>query len=904
MSTPLPPPAAEAPRQLTLHLPPEFAPEPWYFPINFASSTTHMVLGFENCVCIYSLPEFDLIDTITPGKLSGKVEPLKVYERILVVICDFYDSDGVETGWFLYIWDLSARKHIGSVMCNVDRIFVTVSLPTPEISDDGQRSSKSPECARNPLLIVCSQGNTADLETYVLHYPDAENVEGGMEETLGLFLITPTTTICSTHAVYSLASMGSTALTGGWDGTVRIWDLVAEYCELVLIGHTGPVSRVHLDDEKIYSSSDDHTIRVWNRYNGDCIHLLEIPGSMIVRNMFVTLPYLIATTTGTTVSVWDIVSGKLEHRINNQGRCDWGPIRGKEPTLATIESDYYSINYQYRMWDLRSGRLLTSSSFEPGFLEEEIFLQGRFFMGLAIQDDGYVLKVWDFGAKDSLATEVGNNDRASSSPRGDVRDKAEETRNHGKTTDPAVAAEKGDEQGCLEAPCQFSVPLPLEIDPGEDPLHYDIVFASSSTHAALGLKDCVCIYSLPAFDLVDTIKPGKLVSSPDGTLQIHGSILIITCEPYDPEVAEEEHALYIWDLSAQKYIGTIIHEDETLDILKSVSFPSDVTSDDVKLGRASPVLIIASQILDYEITSDLETYVLRHPDSEAESVEGNIERREERLCIMPAISIDFIHRVKCLASLGRTALTGGEDGTVRAWDIMSGECELVFIGHTCPVLRVDFDEEKIYSSSTDGIIKVWDRYSGDCVHVLKIPTSAPTFTRWDIFVTSPYFIIATIPMHYASRREIFIWNIASGRLEHKIDKQSDWNFGLVRGTRRTLATIEADHKSGKYWFRIWDLKSGRSLASSSFEPGSLDRKLFFQGRYFVGIAKQDDEYVLKVWDFGANDSLDAEVGGRWSGSSGEVTDTTEGTRKVNHGKTIALSPGSSVDEGVSGVNDS
>ena len=40
------------------------------------------------------------------------------------------------------------------------------------------------------------------------------------------------------------------------------------------------------------------------------------------------------------------------------------------------------------------------------------------------------------------------------------------------------------------------------------------------------------------------------------------------------------------------------------------------------------------------------------------------------------------------------------------------------------------------------------------------------------------------------------------------------------------------------------------------------------------------------------------------GSSGEVADTTEGTRKDDHGKTSDPSPSSSVDEGVSGVDDS
>ena len=85
MSTPPSPPVLDAPRQLSVPLPPEFD-RAW---VHFASSATHAALGSVNCVRLYSLPAFDLVDMINPGKLSRNiVEPLRIHERILVVICD------------------------------------------------------------------------------------------------------------------------------------------------------------------------------------------------------------------------------------------------------------------------------------------------------------------------------------------------------------------------------------------------------------------------------------------------------------------------------------------------------------------------------------------------------------------------------------------------------------------------------------------------------------------------------------------------------------------------------------------------------------------------------------------------------------------------------------------------
>ncbi|PPR01433.1 hypothetical protein CVT26_015435 [Gymnopilus dilepis] len=421
MSTPSRPPASQGPCQLTVHLPPEINLKfQDYWNLKFATTTTQLALGYRDSVWIYSLPEFDLVDTINPGHLAGHEEPLRVYGRFLVVMCESYGSGVFEdTRCFLYIWNLSARKHIGTVICNSRsyKVYMSVSLPSAKISGDGKLEGTTPEWLQDPVLIVAllTDGISGDnLETYVLHCPDAENVEGGNERTQGFQLpMAPTMTLCQIHPLRCLASLGRMALTGGYDATVRAWDIMTGKCQMVFIGHNATVRQVDLDEERIYSTSDDHTIRMWDRSKGDCLHVFV----GYFSKMFVTLPYLIATTIGSSVYIWDIVSCKLMHTIDNQRNCNLDQIQGKEHTLATIEAFEGSRFHCFRIWDLRSRRPIRTSSFESGILQERRFFQGRFFIGIAEEDEGHVLKVWDFGANyDSLDAEVGlgNDDSRSS----------------------------------------------------------------------------------------------------------------------------------------------------------------------------------------------------------------------------------------------------------------------------------------------------------------------------------------------------------------------------------------------------------------------------------------------------------------------------------------------------------
>lgn len=61
--------------------------------------------------------------------------------------------------------------------------------------------------------------------------------------------------------------------------------------------------------------------------------------------------------------------------------------------------------------------------------------------------------------------------------------------------------------------------------------------------------------------------------------------------------------------------------------------------------------------------------------------------------------------------------TGSSDKTVRLWDVQSGECVRIFIGHRGMILSLAMSPDGRYMASgdEDGTIMMWDLSSGRCV---------------------------------------------------------------------------------------------------------------------------------------------------------------------------------------------
>jgi WD40 repeat protein len=68
----------------------------------------------------------------------------------------------------------------------------------------------------------------------------------------------------------------------------------------------------------------------------------------------------------------------------------------------------------------------------------------------------------------------------------------------------------------------------------------------------------------------------------------------------------------------------------------------------------------------------------------------------------------------------RYLATGGDDQTVKVWDIYTKACIHTFCGHTSQVLCIRFttDGSRLISSSADRTIKIWDVNTGDCLATL------------------------------------------------------------------------------------------------------------------------------------------------------------------------------------------
>lgn len=76
--------------------------------------------------------------------------------------------------------------------------------------------------------------------------------------------------------------------------------------------------------------------------------------------------------------------------------------------------------------------------------------------------------------------------------------------------------------------------------------------------------------------------------------------------------------------------------------------------------------------------------------------------------------------VRCLKmSNSRIAISGSRDTTLRVWDLASGTCSSVLMGHQASVRCLEIHGDLVVSGSYDTTAKIWSISSGQCLRTLQ-----------------------------------------------------------------------------------------------------------------------------------------------------------------------------------------
>ncbi|NXM59193.1 RACK1 kinase, partial [Illadopsis cleaveri] len=165
-----------------------------------------------------------------------------------------------------------------------------------------------------------------------------------------------------------ISSDGQFALSGSWDGTLRLWDLTTGTTTRRFVGHTKDVLSVAFssDNRQIVSGSRDKTIKLWNTL-GVCKYTVQVGlgrgGSVGCPCGAVLQPHDVPTLSphcpqdGQAV-LWDCSS----HRLWGSRGCSGGPQGVPvEPSCSSVMSLCVPTcpqDGQAMLWDLNEGKHL------------------------------------------------------------------------------------------------------------------------------------------------------------------------------------------------------------------------------------------------------------------------------------------------------------------------------------------------------------------------------------------------------------------------------------------------------------------------------------------------------------------------------------------------------------------